>query len=180
METIDIGRELQDIMASEELLAFFDFVLPLATAARDRGAVQGVAAALTALEIDLPVDLPDHRPAGRRRLPRRRGAPEGGRLERGRRGGCPGIDCFVAIPHRSHQGGLFLKEVDVYLDGSRPPDVAFVRDVLQPAIARAVGLRPGELTVWEESAAAPPADRAPEGHGTSLLDRFRRLGSRVE
>jgi hypothetical protein len=48
---------------------------------------------------------------------------------------------------------------------------------LQPAIARTVGVRPGELTVWEESDAdtAHPTAAAP---GERLLDRLRRFAGR--
>jgi hypothetical protein len=178
METIDIGRELQDIMASEELLAFFDFVLPL-----DGGETEGLCkvsrprsrrSKSTYLSVFLTIDLADD--AVYRAVEARVKAVDW--VAAGE--SLAGVDCFVAIPHRSHRGGLFLKEIDVYLDGSRPPDVAFVRDVLQPAIARAVGLRPGELTVWEDAAAGgvpAAADSGPEQR-TTLLDRLRRLGSR--
>lgn len=175
METIDIGRELQDIMASEELLAFFDFTLTL-----EGGDTEGLCkvsrprsrrSKSTYLSVFLTIDLPDD--ATYRAVEARLKSVDWGAAAEG----LSGIDCFVAIPHRSHKGGLFLKEVDVYLDGSRPPDVAFVRDVLQPAVARALDLRPGELTVWEESGGAPTSPPQ-QAQRTSLLDRIRRLGGR--
>src|SRR5262249_11320555 len=90
----------------------------------------------------------------------------------------PGVDCVLAIPHRDagSDAGLFLKELDVYLDGSRAPDTKFLRTVLHPAIVKATGLRSGEITVWED--AAPATAAAPPGSSTasaSLLTRLRRL-----
>src|SRR5512143_1647843 len=149
MKAIDIDRQLRDIMANEELLAFFDFALPLGGG---EGEVDGLCkvsrprerqSRTTYLSVFLTIDLPDD--AVYRAVEARMKAIDWSAQT------VPGVDCFVTIPHRGTRGGLFLKEIDVYLDGSLVPDAAFVRDTLQPAIARATGMRPGELTVWEDS-----------------------------
>ena len=175
-KTIDIGRELQDIIANEELLAFFDFVLPLAEADGAPREVEGLCkvsrprerrSRATYLSVFFIVDLPDAAiyralDAHIRKIEWTAGDESAG-----------GIDCVVPIPHRAAGGGLFLKEVDVYLDGRRRPDAAFVREVLQPGLARAVGLRPGELTVWEDAAGA--ADTGTPAERETLVARLRRF-----
>jgi hypothetical protein len=176
-KTIDIGQELQDIIANEELLAFFDFVLPLADAggARELEGLCKVSrprerrSRATYLSVFFVVDLPD--PAAYRALDAQLRRIEWSAGDES----AAGIDCVVPIPHRAAGGGLFLKEVDVYLDGTRRPDAAFVREVLQPGLARAVGLRAGDLTVWDE-AAATANDSLPNGRET-LVSRLRRFGN---
>src|SRR5262245_18476033 len=101
METIDIGRELQDIMASEELLAFFDFTLPL-----DGGETEGLCkvsrprsrrSKATYLSVFLTIDLPDD--AVYRAVEARLKAVDWSAASEG----LSGIDCFVAIPHPSNR-----------------------------------------------------------------------------
>jgi hypothetical protein len=177
MKSIDIDGELRDLVASEEVLAYFDFVLPLGPDAA--GPIEGLCkvsrprarnSRSTYLSLFFIVDAHDE--AARRAIDTHIGRADWS-------ASIPGVDCVLAIPHRDATAGLFLKEVDVYLDDSQPPSASFVRDILQPAIARATGVQPGELTAWEESpqsdaggagtAAAPPDD--------TLLGRLRRLVS---
>lgn len=180
MKAIDIDQELRDLVASEEVLAYFDFVLPLGDPAGAGRDVEGLCkvsrprernSRSTYLSLFFIVDAHDevtHRAID-------------AHMSRADWSSCgasvAGVDCIMAIPHRSATAGLFLKEVDVYLDGSQPANTPFLRDALQPAIARAVGLRPGELTVWEEAAAdvAPPAAAA---QSETLLGRLRRFSGR--
>jgi len=171
MKAINIDRELQELVASEEVLAFFDFMLPLP----GEVAVEGLCkvsrprerrSKSTYLSIFFIVDA--HEPATQGSVEthlRRVDWNAAGEQ-------APGVDCFVAIPSRGATGGLVLKEVDVFLNGNVTPDLAFVRDVLQPALARAADLRPGPVTVWEDPlAAAAPAPAANDG----LLGRLRQM-----
>jgi hypothetical protein len=172
MKAINIDRQLQDLVASEEVLAFFDFMLPL----HGDAAVEGLCkvsrprerrSKSTYLSIFFIIDAADaaqHR-AVEAHLKRADWNAAGDHLD--------GVDCFVAIPNRGHSSGLVLKEVDVFLDGTREPDIAFVRDVLQPAIARAADLRASPVTVWDDPAEAAAAAPAKDGGG--LLGRLRRM-----
>jgi hypothetical protein len=177
MKAIDIDRELRDLVATEEVLAYFDFVLPL-NEGGTRCEIEGLCkvsrprernSRSTYLSLFFIVDAPDE--ATRRAVD--------AHMKRADWLACgtavAGVDCVLAIPHRGGGAGLFLKEVDVYLDGSQPADAAFVRDALQPAIARTAGLRPGELTVWEDADADAVRPAAP---GATLLDRLRRFAGR--
>lgn len=176
MKAINIDRELQQLVASEEVLAFFDFMLPLSGEA----AVEGLCkvsrprerrSKSTYLSVFFIVDA--HEAAVQRGVEQHLRRVDWNALGEQ----TAGVDCFVAIPNRGATGGLVLKEVDVFLDGSRAPDVAFVREVLQPAIARAADLRAGPVTVWEDAAEAPaaPAPSATAASGGGLLGRLRRL-----
>lgn len=177
MKAIDIDGELRSLVATEEMLAHFDFVLPLPS-----GEVEGLCkvsrprernSRSTYLSLFFIIDA--HEEAARKAID--------AHLSRADWAGCgestPGVDCVLAIPHRNAKAGLFLKEIDVYLDGSQAPSAAFVRDALQPAIARATGLRPGELSIWEDSATpdggARPAAAGAQADG--LFGRLRRLVS---
>jgi hypothetical protein len=177
MKAIDIDGELRDLVASEEVLAYFDFVLPLGTDAA--GQIEGLCkvsrprernSRSTYLSLFFIVDAHDE--ASRRAIDTHIGRADWS-------ASVPGVDCVLAIPHRDATAGLFLKEVDVYLDGSHPPTASFVRDVLQPAIARATGVRPGEVTAWEESpqSEAGRAGTATAPPGDTLFRRLRRLVS---
>lgn len=170
--TIDIDQELQNIVANEELLAFFDFRV-----AADGHTVDGLCkvsrprerrSKATYVSIFFVIDLPDD--ATYRAIE--------AHMRKVDWAACGeatlGVDCMVAIPHRGGDG-LLLKEVDAYLDGSRTPDAAFVRDILQPALVRAAGLHPGELTVWNDSA---PASARGANNAGSVLARLRRLTER--
>jgi len=177
MEPIDIERELQDLVASEEVLGFFDFTLPPSGGA---GAVEGLCkvsrprerrSRSTYVSLFFIVDAPEGEM-------RRRVAGHLGRVDWNACGSAmPGVDCILAIPHRDagSGAGLFLKEVDVYLDGSRAADAAFLRTVLQPAIATATGLRAGEITVWDDASASPVTPSNAAAKSESLLARLRRL-----
>ena len=177
MKPIDIEQELHDLVASEEMLAFFDFTLPPGSAA---GAVEGLCkvsrprerrSRSTYVSLFFVVDAADADI-------RRRVAGHLGRVDWNACGAAmAGVDCILAIPHRDagSDAGLFLKELDVYLDGSRAPDAAFLREVLHPAIAKATGLRTGEITVWEDVAAPAAAPAAGAAKRETLLARLRRL-----
>jgi len=171
MKPIDIEQELQDLVASEEVLAFFDVVLPLKS-----GDVEGLCkvsrprerrSRSTYLSLMFVIDAPD--PAVLRAIDAHLGAADWNACG----SAIPGVDCILEIPHRGATAGLFLKEIDVYLDGSRRADAAFLRDVLQPAIAAAANLRVGEITVWED--AKTPVPQQPNASGQTLLARLRRL-----
>lgn len=174
MKAIDIDGELRDLVASEEVLAYFDFVLPLGDGKDGAGQIEGLCkvsrprernSRSTYLSLFFIVDAHDE--ASRRAIDAHIGRADWS-------ASIPGVDCVLAIPHRDATAGLFLKEVDVYLDGSQPPTASFVRDVLQAAIARTTGLRPGEVTAWEES---PQSDAGADGvaPNETLLGRLRRL-----
>jgi hypothetical protein len=177
MEPIDIEQELQDLVANEEVLGFFDFTLPPASGA---GAVEGLCkvsrprerrSRSTYVSLFFVVDAPDAETRGRV-------AGHLGRVDWNACGSAmAGVDCILAIPHRDagSGAGLFLKEVDVYLDGSRAADAAFLRNVLQPAVAKATGLRTGEITVWEDASAPAATPSGAAATGDTLLVRLRRL-----
>jgi hypothetical protein len=174
MKAIDIDRELQELVAGEELLAFFDFLLRVESADGVLREVEGLCkvsrprerrSRSTYLSVFFVIDATDqavlHALEAHMKQVDWNACGEA----------TDGVDVVVAIPHRGGGAGLFLKEIDVYLDGSRPPDPAFVREVLQPALVTATGLRPGALTVWDE-----PADPgAVSAERDSLVARLRRL-----
>ncbi|MDX2171054.1 MAG: hypothetical protein SF182_28550 [Deltaproteobacteria bacterium] len=172
MKPINIDREMQELVASEEVLAFFDFMLPIEGAA----AVEGLCkvsrprerrSKSTYLSVFFIIDA--HDPAVQRGVEQHMRRVDWNAVGES----TPGVDCFVAIPNRGATGGLVLKEVDVFLDGTRAPDVAFVSEVLQPAMSRAADLRPGAVTVWDEVAPAAAGAAAPAAGG-GLLGRLRR------
>jgi hypothetical protein len=174
MKEIDIDSELRDLVASEELLAYFDFVLPPGDGKDPAGGIEGLCkvsrprernSRSTYLSLFFIVDAHDE--AALRAIDARIGRADWSAP-------IPGVDCVLAIPHRDDTAGLFLKEVDIYLDGSQPPTASFVRDVLQPAIARATGLQPGEVTAWEESP-QPDTGAADAAAHETLLGRLRRI-----
>ncbi|MEO8602267.1 MAG: hypothetical protein ABI629_06820 [bacterium] len=174
MKAINIDRELEELVASEEVLAFFDFMLPL----QGEVVVEGLCkvsrprerrSKSTYLSIFFIVDAPEA--AQQRDVEARLKAVDWNAAGEQ----APGVDCFVAIPNRGATGGLVLKEVDVFLDGNVSPDIAFVREVLQPAIARAADLRAGLVTVWDEPVAKPVGPAASAGGG--FLARLRRMAS---
>ena len=180
MKAIDIEGELRELVASEEVLAYFDFTLPLGGAADAAREVEGLCkvsrprerkSRSTYLSLFFIVDAPDD--ATRRAIDTKLSRADWNECS----ASTPGVDCVMAIPHRHAGAGLFLKEIDAYLDGSYPPTAAFVRDALLPAVARATQLRPGELTIWEETAADPGggAPRAAADAGETLLSRLRRF-----
>lgn len=175
MNELDIERELLDLAKKEEVLAFFDFVLPLQV---DGGAreVEGLckisrprerSSRATYFSLFFVVDSQD-------------AAIQHG-LERAMRDAdwnelgekTDGVDCVLPVPHRGGTAGLFLKEVDVYLDGTRAPDTAFVREAIVPAVAATLKLRAGELTVWDVQPA--PSTTPGASKSESLLGRLRRL-----
>jgi hypothetical protein len=169
MKAIDIEGELRELVASEEVLAHFDFTLTLGAGSGARD-VEGLCkvsrprerkSRATYLSLFFIVDSPDD--PTRRAIDAQLSRVDWSAFT------TPGVDCMMAIPHRHAGAGLFLKEIDAYLDGTHPPSAAFVRDHLLPTISRAVGLRAGELTVWEEDAA-----RAPDAEQATLLSRLRR------
>ena len=170
MKPIDIERELQDLVASEEMSAFFDVTVPLAS-----GPVEGLCkvsrprerrSRATYLSLMFVIDAAD--PTVLRGIDTHMGAADWNASA----SAIPGVDCILEIPHRGSTAGLFLKEIDVYLDGSRPADEAFLRDVL-PAIARAAHLHAGEVTVWEDTKTA--ATQGGGASGQTLLSRLRRF-----
>ncbi len=176
MKPINIDREMKELVASEEVLAFFDFMLPL----EGEAAVEGLCkvsrprerrSKSTYLSVFFMIDAPEAatQKLVDQHLRRVDWNAIGEQAE--------GVDCCVAIPNRGATGGLVLKEVDVFLDGARAPDIAFVRDVLRPALARGADLRAGDVTVWEDVAADPAprtASAAPTAGG-GLLSRLRRM-----
>jgi hypothetical protein len=176
-QPIDLDRELMSLVAREEMLAFFDFVLALG-GDRDGGpTVEGLCkisrpkerrSRVTYLSLLFVVDAADV--SAQQALAARFGAIDwdAARAE--------GVDGVLPVPHRDAGAGLFLKEVDVFLDGSRVADAAFVRETLLPSIVRATGIRPGELTVWQSSPApaATPSSNS-DAASESLVDRLRRL-----
>lgn len=174
---IDIERELIDLSAQEEVLAFFDFTMPIGNGA-GASEIEGLckvsrpkerSSRSTYVSMMFIIDAQDadvHRAVDQhmREVDWDAYAVS-----------TPGVECVLPVPHRSGSAGLFLKEVDVYLDGTQAPTAAFVSSVLQPAVARVVGLRPSEVTVWDDApAAASKSAPAPEGDG-SLLGRLRKL-----
>jgi len=180
MKAIDIEGELRELVAGEEVLAYFDFVLPLGDAADGVREVEGLCkvsrprerkSRSTYLSLFFIVDAPDD--ATRRAIDTK--------LSRADWNECsvstPGVDCVMAIPNRHAGAGLFLKEIDAYLDGSYPPSAAFLREALLPALTRATQLRAGELTIWEDTAAeagtGAPGSAAEAGE--TLLSRLRRF-----
>jgi hypothetical protein len=180
MKELDIERELLDLAAKEEVLAFFDFVLPITVGAAGSRDVEGLCkisrprarnSRATYFSLFFVVDSQDA--AVQQALDTHMREVDWNAL--GTRSG--GVDCVLPVPHRGATAGLFLKEVDVYLDGSRPADATFVRDAILPAVAQTMGLRAGELTVWEEkpSPGSASADPTSAAKSQSILDRLRRL-----
>lgn len=168
MKAIEIDQELRALVAGEEVLAYFDFVVAVG---EPRVAVEGLCkvarprerrSKTTYLSTIFIVDAADA--ATQQALDAHMKAVDWSACA----AASPGVDCVLAIPHQEAGKGLFVKEIDVYLDGTRPPDAAFVRDVLLPLFANAIRLAPSELTVWDEPAAAAPA-------ADSLIGRLRRL-----
>ncbi len=177
MKEIDIEQELMDLVASEEVLAFFNFVLPVPGAGETEGLCKVSHprernSRVTYVAMLFLIDAPDagmlHAvDAHMRKIDWDSVAPSG-------------VSAMLAVPHRSANAGLFLKEVDVYLEDGQSANAAFVRGVLQPVVARATGMKPGELTVWEESApggaarSAKAAAAAP-AEDESIVGRLRRF-----
>lgn len=176
MKAFDIDQELADLAAKEEVLAFFDFELALDGEQRVEGLCKVSRprerrSRSTYCSLLFVIDAPDA--AAQRSLEGRLGAIDWNAFA----AATPGVECVLAVPRRAGGGGLFLKEVDVYLDGSRDADASFAREVLQPAIARATSAKAGEVTVWNEAGDQPakPAEAKPE----SFLDRLRRFAGRA-
>lgn len=177
MKAFDIDQELADLAAREEMLAFFDFALRLDGERRVEGLCKvsrprARRSRSTYCSLLFVVDAPDA--DAHRSLEARLGAIDWNAFA----AATPGVECVLAVPRRAGGSGLFLKEVDVYLDGSREADASFAREVLQPAIARATGAEAGEVTVWRE-AGEEPAEPASEAKAESFLDRLRRLAGRA-
>lgn len=175
MKAIELDQEMRDLFADEEVLAYFDCALALRAAEAGAGRVDGLCkisrprarrSRSTYLSLIFIFDAPD--------APTQ--AAVAAHVAAIEWASCtaPGIDCVLAIPHRDASAGLFLKEIDVYLDGNRPPTPEFLREVLQPAVARVMGVVPGALTVWEAAEQPPPAPSADD----TLLGRLRRLAGR--
>lgn len=170
--TLDLDRELLALVAQEEMLAFFDFLLDLGGGRRVEGLCKvsrprerrSRARYLSLLFVVDAVDAETQQA-----LTRHFAAASWGSAA------IAGVEGILPVPHRSAGAGLFLKEVDVYLDGSRDADMSFLRSALLPVVARSAGISPGELTVWEQkapaAAAAPPAAAESEG----IVSRLRRL-----
>lgn len=176
MKALDLERELVDLAAKEEVLAFFDFVLTLPTASGSGHDVEGLCkvsrprerrSRATYVSLLFIVDAQDA--ATRQALESHMKNVDWGSPEMAP----PGVDCVLPVPYRNAAEGLFLKEIDVYLDGTRAPDTAFVREVLQPAVVRATGIRPGEITAWADTPEAPAVSEPVKSE--TLLERLRRL-----
>jgi hypothetical protein len=177
MKAIELDRQLRDLVATEELLAYFDFVLPLTAPDGARHELEGLCkvsrpkarrSRSTYLSLILIIDAPES--TTQALLDAHFTAVDWAACS------APGLECVLAIPHRGASAGLFLKEIDAYLAADQAPSAEFLGDVLQPALARTARLVPGALTVWEEPADAAPS--APTDAGT-LLGRLRRFaGSR--
>jgi len=172
MKPIELDRELRDLVTTEEVLAYFDFILPLGELGTARSEVEGLCKVSRPRErrsrstyLSLIFIIDAHDSAMQAQLNGHWGAIDWAACT------APGIDCVLAIPHREPSTGLFLKEVDVYLESHQPPSAEFLRDVLQPALARTARLVPGELTIWDEPAEARPQSAPSE----TLLGRLRRL-----
>ncbi len=166
MKPIELDRELRDLVTTEEVLAYFDFLLPLGAPGGTRQELEGLCKVSRPRErrsrstyLSLIFIIDAHDAAAQARLNEHWGQIDWVACT------APGIDCVLAIPHREPSSGVFLKEVDVYLEREQPPSAEFLRDVLQPALARTARFVPGELTIWDE----------PTASSESLLDRLRRL-----
>lgn len=172
MKPIEMDRELRDLVTSEEMLAYFDFILPLGDPGSARQEVEGLCKVSRPRErrsrstyLSLIFIIDAHDAATQALLNAHWGQIDWAACT------APGIDCVLAIPHREPSTGLFVKEVDVYLDSQQPATAEFLRDTLQPALARTTRFVPGELTVWDEPTQARPEPAPSE----TLLGRLRRL-----
>jgi len=141
MKAIDIEGELRELVASEEVLAYFDFTLPLGGAADAAREVEGLCkvsrprerkSRSTYLSLFFIVDAPDD--ATRRAIDTKLSRADWNECS----ASTPGVDCVMAIPHRHAGAGLFLKEIDAYLDGVT---------VRETARSGAHGLKPEEVAV---------------------------------
>lgn len=176
MKSFDIDQELADLAAKEEVLAFFDFVLRLEGERRVEGLCKVSRprerrSRSTYCSLLFVVDAPDAE--AHRSLEARLGRIDWTAFA----ADAPGVECVLAVPRRASGSGLFLKEVDVYLDGSREADASFAREVLQPAVARAMSADAGTVTVWNDAGDEPAKPAEPKTE--SFLDRLRRLAGRA-
>jgi hypothetical protein len=169
---IDAHKQFVDLFKKEEMLAFFDFLLPLAenrTAAglckisRPKGDLQqGRYLALLFL-IDAPDEaLREEVTAYAKRIPWNHLAEL-----------APGIETVLSIPDLHSGSGFYYKETDLYVSGKVELSKAYVVSKLFPAILRVTGFSARELVFWEDVPAEARGE-APNSFKERLKDLFLR------
>jgi len=156
VKVVDLDQELSSLFKGEEMLAFFDFALPLGEAGRCEGlcrvsrprAGSGNAAYFSVLfMIDAPAE------GQRDQLDAiLRGADWDACAER-----LPVSAEALAMPANESAGDAWVMQVDFVLGGGlRITEERLCRDLVS-ALRATLGIEAGELTTWATEAAPPPA-----------------------
>lgn len=176
---IDARQQFIDLFNSEEMLAFFDFQVKLASGGLAQGLCKvskpkgggNIVKHGQYFSLLFLIDTPDDTTW--------RGVTEyvkkinwdylGKQL--------PGIQTVLSIPHLHPEAGFFFKETDVYVTSTFELSKTFVMGKLYPAIQQTTGFKTGELTFWEDlpqdrkdTASRPLARRVGAG---SFVERLR-------
>ncbi len=146
---IDLDRELLELFNKERMIAFFDYQVP-----------QGEAPPLSGLcKISQPksgtrqsryvsllflMDTPDD--VARQQVEAYVGWLDWNTFQHELRG----VETVLPIPQVHKGSGIYLKEVDIYLDSGVSIVKQFVLNQLYPAILRVMRIRGGELVFWDD------------------------------
>ncbi len=146
---IDLDRQLVELFKKEQMLAFFDFRVPLADAEPLSGLCKisqpkGGGQQPQYLSLLFLIDTPSA-------MAWQQVDKYAGHLEwDGFRHELPGVETVLSIPHLHRGSGFYFKEVDIYLKGTATLSKHYVLNKLYPAIMKVMRLTGGEVVFWDD------------------------------
>lgn len=180
---IDLMDEVISLFSREEMIAYFDFQLPVGGDASFGGLCKisrskRDASQLNYASVLFIVDAPT--PACRQGILEKLDALDETRLQEA----IPELTTLVPVPAAATHPGLLLKQIDLILEKGCPATRHFVQDKLYPVICRLAGLYAEPLVFWpapaepashEPATAKPPAQPAEVDPDTSLRSKLMKL-----
>ena len=169
-KTIDLEKQLRELLKREETMAFFDFELKAETA----GAVSGVCkiskprvgqSKSKYLALLFIMDTPNE--AYRRKISAVFNGINWDMLKLR----LPGFKNAFPIPYMTLNSEIYFMETDIYLQQNVAPDQDYVANKLFPALTSVTGMKAGELVFWEDEdqkQKAPPPE-------PSLIEKIRAI-----
>jgi len=171
-KTIDLEKQLRELLKREETMAFFDFELRAGTA----GAVSGVCKISKPREgqskskyLALLFIMDTLNAEDRKKISAVFNDINWDLF----RESMPGFKNAFPIPYMTLNSEIYFMETDIYLQKDVAPDQAYVSGTLFPALISVTGMKAGELVFWEDSDQKPQT--APPPAEPSLIEKVRAI-----